>query len=300
MNHIPREAPHEATIANGLVKPSSTWPEKGEISFKDVSLRYRSELDPVLHNLTFNIRAGEKVGVIGRTGAGKSSVITAIFRMVEPTGTIAIDGVDIATLGLNDLRTKVAIIPQTPILFEGTLRSNLDPLGRHDDAAIWAALKRCSLSDAIARSLLGLDAPVSESGENFSVGERQLLCLGRAMLARCRVLLIDEATASVDRETDNYVQKVLREEFESATVICVAHRLMTLVDYDRILVLDHGKIVEFDAPHVLLSNPESAMSSMVKNTSVTDAALIRKLAADSFRARGSTVPEAGKFSGPTE
>ncbi|KAJ3194255.1 hypothetical protein HK101_003141 [Irineochytrium annulatum] len=288
---IAQEAPTEATAANGLVKPSASWPENGEVNFTNVTLRYRPELEPVLHGLTFNIRAGEKVGVIGRTGAGKSSIIAAIFRMVEPSGTITIDGVDVSKIGLSDLRTKVAIIPQTPILFEGTLRSNLDPLGRHDDATIWAVLRRCSLGDAVTRLAHKLEAPVSESGENFSVGERQLLCLGRAMLARCKVLLIDEATASVDRETDNYIQKVLREDFEGQTIICIAHRLLTLVDYDRVLVLDHGRIVEFDAPHVLLSNPDSAMSALVANTGSADAALIRKLAAESFNARKGAVTE---------
>ncbi|KAJ3317919.1 hypothetical protein HDU76_001008, partial [Blyttiomyces sp. JEL0837] len=243
-HNLPQEAAANASEGAKLT-PEPNWPQHGAIRFDKLTLKYRPELDPVLHELSFEIKAGEKVGVVGRTGAGKSSIITAMFRLVEPTnGTVWIDDVDIRDLGVQDLRGRLSIIPQTPILFDGTIRSNLDPTGIHSDATLWSVLERCALKEFVSSQEGKLSAPVTEGGDNLSVGQRQLLCLGRAMLVESKVLLIDEATASVDMETDSYIQKILREDFAACTVICIAHRLNTLIDYDKILVLDHGRIVE--------------------------------------------------------
>ncbi|KAI8617356.1 P-loop containing nucleoside triphosphate hydrolase protein [Chytriomyces sp. MP71] len=270
--------PEGKTIAAAAPKQ---WPTKGTVDFKNLSIKYRPELQPVLHNLTFTIPAGTKLGVVGRTGAGKSSIIAALFRLVEfmEGGTVEIDGVDVSGLELNDLRSSLSIIPQAPILFDGTIRSNLDPFSKHTDEELWAVLERCSLRDYVSSIALKLDAVVSEGGSNLSVGQRQLLCLGRAMLIKSKILLIDEATASVDLETDSYIQKVLREDFAECTIMCIAHRLNTLMDYDKILVLDAGQLAEYDTPDNLASNPTSLFSSLLDETGPANAALLRRIAA---------------------
>ncbi|KAJ3317920.1 hypothetical protein HDU76_001009 [Blyttiomyces sp. JEL0837] len=287
-NNLPQEA--AGTVAEGAkTSPPPGWPQQGSLQFNKLTLKYRPELDPVLHELSFEINAGEKVGVVGRTGAGKSSIITALFRLVEPSsGTVIIDGVDIRDLGVYDLRGRLSIIPQAPILFDGTIRSNLDPTGVHPDASLWNVLERCALKDFVSTQEGKLSASVTEGGDNLSVGQRQLLCLGRAMLVQSKVLLIDEATASVDMETDSYIQKILREDFADCTVICIAHRLNTLIDYDKILVLDHGRIVEYDSPATLLERADSAFGSFVDETGPTNAALLRKLALESRSSKSKT------------
>ncbi|KAI8825367.1 P-loop containing nucleoside triphosphate hydrolase protein [Chytriomyces cf. hyalinus JEL632] len=260
-------------------QPPKNWPQAGSLEFKNLTLKYRPELQPILHSLSFKIEPGTKVGVVGRTGAGKSSIITALFRLVEyDEGTIEVDGVNVASLDLTVLRSSLAIIPQAPVLFDGTIRSNLDPFSNKSDDDLWTVLERCSLREYVANLPAKLDAAVAEGGSNLSVGQRQLLCLGRAMLVKSKVLLIDEATASVDMETDSYIQKVLREDFAECTVLCIAHRLNTLMDYDKILVLDAGRLAEYDTPHNLAVSPASLFSSLIDETGASNAALLRKIA----------------------
>ncbi|KAJ3408650.1 hypothetical protein HDU80_004999 [Chytriomyces hyalinus] len=259
--------------------PPSDWPQSGSLEFINLTLKYRPELEPILHSLSFKIAGGQKVGVVGRTGAGKSSIITALFRLVEfEEGTIKVDGMDISAMDLTCLRSRLSIIPQAPMLFDGTIRSNLDPFSKHTDTELWGVLERCSLHEYISSLPTKLDAPVAEGGTNLSVGQRQLLCLGRALLVKSKILLIDEATASVDMETDTYIQKVLREDFADCTVLCIAHRLNTLMDYDKILVLDSGRLAEFDTPHALASDASSMFSSLLDETGASNAALLRKMA----------------------
>ncbi|KAJ3248691.1 hypothetical protein HDU78_010922 [Chytriomyces hyalinus] len=281
--HYITELPSEKKEHDASV--SESWPTKGMIEFNRFSLRYRDDLDPVLHDLSFRIPAGEKVGVVGRTGAGKSTIITAAFRLVEGCeGSISIDGVDVGKLSLDSLRSRLAIIPQAPTLFEGTIRFNLDPLHECDDEDIWHVLGRCALKEYVSMLDQKLDSPVLEGGANLSVGQRQLLCLGRAMLRKSKLLFIDEATASVDVETDSFIQQVIREEFEDATVVCIAHRLGTLIDYDKIMVLDAGELIEYDAPHVLLRDPGSSFSSLVDEMGESSASMLRGLAETAFYA----------------
>lgn len=193
----------------------------------------------------------EQVGVVGRTGAGKSSMFNTLFRIVEPSGgVITIDSVNILQLGLADLRKSLGIIPQVPVLFSGTVRFNLDPFNEHNDADLWESLERSHLKDVVRRNPQGLEAEVAEGGENFSVGQRQLLSLARALLRRSKILVLDEATAAVDVGTDALIQKTIREEFKTCTMLIIAHRINTIIDSDRILVMDAGRLVEIDTPQV--------------------------------------------------
>ncbi|KAL7212552.1 hypothetical protein ACSBR2_015281 [Camellia fascicularis] len=259
-------------------RPPPAWPSSGSIKFEDVVLRYRPELPPVLHGLSFTVTPSDKVGVVGRTGAGKSSMLNALFRIVElETGRILIDGYDIAKFGLTDLRKVLGIIPQAPVLFSGTVRFNLDPFSEHNDADLWEALERAHLKDVIRRNSLGLDAEVSEAGENFSVGQRQLLSLARALLRRSKILVLDEATASVDVRTDALIQKTIREEIKSCTMLIIAHRLNTIIDCDRIILLEAGRVLECATPEELLQNDESAFSKMVQSTGAANAQYLRSL-----------------------
>ncbi|OMO92328.1 hypothetical protein COLO4_17672 [Corchorus olitorius] len=279
------ELPSEAPLVIENNRPPPGWPSSGSIKFEDVVLRYRPELPAVLHGLSFTISPSDKVGIVGRTGAGKSSMLNALFRIVElERGRILIDGCDIAKFGLLDLRKVLGIIPQAPVLFSGmpsnnlgTVRFNLDPFNEHNDADLWEALERAHLKDAIRRTSLGLDAEVSEAGENFSVGQRQLLSLARALLRRSKILVLDEATAAVDVRTDALIQKTIREEFKSCTMLIIAHRLNTIIDCDRILLLDSGRVLEYDTPEELLSNEESAFSKMVQSTGAANAQYLRSL-----------------------
>ncbi|KAL0363618.1 UNVERIFIED_CONTAM: ABC transporter C family member 2 [Sesamum calycinum] len=259
-------------------RPPPGWPSAGSIRFEDVVLRYRPELPPVLHGISFTISPSDKVGIVGRTGAGKSSMLNALFRIVElERGRILIDDCDISKFGLTDLRKVLGIIPQSPVLFSGTVRFNLDPFNEHNDADLWEALERAHLKDVIRRNSLGLDAEVSEAGENFSVGQRQLLSLSRALLRRSKILVLDEATAAVDVRTDALIQKTIREEFKSCTMLIIAHRLNTIIDCDRILLLDAGQVVEFDTPETLLQREDSAFSKMVQSTGAANAEYLRSL-----------------------
>ncbi|XP_072483308.1 ATP-binding cassette sub-family C member 2 [Notamacropus eugenii] len=249
-------------------RPPDDWPSKGEIQFTNYQVRYRPELDLTLHGITCNIESMEKVGIVGRTGAGKSSLTNCLFRILEAAGgQITIDGLDIATIGLHDLRNKLTIIPQDPILFTGSLRMNLDPFNKYSDEEIWKALELAHLKPYVEGLAQGLSYEVSEAGDNFSVGQRQLLCLGRALLRKSKILILDEATAAVDLETDNLIQATIRKEFSNCTVITIAHRLHTIMDSDRVMVLDSGKIVEFDSPDELLQR-SGPFYSMAKDAGI--------------------------------
>lgn len=272
------ELPSEAPPVVESNRPPPGWPSSGVIKFQDVVLRYRPELPPVLHGISFTITASEKVGIVGRTGAGKSSMLNALFRIVElERGQIFIDDYDISKFGLHDLRKILGIIPQSPVLFSGTIRFNLDPFNEHNDADLWEALERAHLKEVIRRNSLGLDAEVSEAGENFSVGQRQLLSLARALLRRSKILVLDEATAAVDVRTDALIQKTIREEFKFCTMLIIAHRLNTIIDCDRVLLLNAGQVLEFDTPEDLLSNDESAFAKMVQSTGAANAQYLKSL-----------------------
>ncbi|KAK4616029.1 ABC-type transporter cicA [Fulvia fulva] len=242
----------EAPLHLGDVRP--TWPEKGGIDFDNVQMRYRDGLPLVLKGLTMKVRAGERIGIVGRTGAGKSTILSTLFRLVELSGgSITIDGVNIAKIGLHDLRSRLAIIPQDPTLFRGTIRSNLDPFNEHTDLELWNALRQADLvgaeqtiEDEAGR--IHLDTPVEDEGLNFSLGQRQLLALARALVRGSQIIICDEATSSVDFETDQKIQKTIVRGFQGKTLLCIAHRLKTIIGYDRILVMDQGNVAELDSP----------------------------------------------------
>ncbi len=225
----------------------------------------------VLHEVSFACSAHQRVGIVGRTGAGKSSLTMALFRLIEPSGgRILIDGLDISALGLHDLRSKLSIIPQDPVLFAGSLRMNLDPFNQHSDQEVQTALQQAHLGDFLAAASGGLDFVVHEGGSNLSVGQRQLVCLGRALLRHSKVLVLDEATAAVDVETDEIIQRTIREQFSDSTIVTIAHRLNTIIDYDKIVVLSAGSVKEFDSPENLLKDKSSAFYSMCKEAKLVD------------------------------
>ncbi|CAI7614693.1 unnamed protein product [Penicillium viridicatum] len=250
--HYCTELDQEAPIQAKLVE--NTWPERGEIIFNEVEMRYRGELPMVLTQFSLHIRGGERIGVVGRTGAGKSSIISALFRLVEISGgSILIDGLNISTIGLKDLRSRLSIIPQDPTLFRGTIRSNLDPFNVYTDERLWSTLRRTGLTDSTLAAAdksgrINLDTPVEEEGRNFSLGQRQLLALARAIICQNQIILCDEATSNVDLETDQRIQETIQDCFKGKTIICIAHRLRTVLNYDRICVLDRGRIVELGRP----------------------------------------------------
>lgn len=248
-----------------LAEIPSAWPEKGSIVFNEVQMRYRAGLPLVLHGLNMSVVGGERIGVVGRTGAGKSSIMSALFRLVELTsGSISVDGVDISTVGLKDLRTRLAIIPQDPTLFRGTVRSNLDPFNEHTDLELWSALRQSDLVDAStnpddfiatattlnnnSHNRIHLDDVVEEEGLNFSLGQRQLMALARALVRGSQIIVCDEATSSVDLDTDRKIQRTMATAFRGKTLLCIAHRLKTIINYDRICVMDQGRIAELGPP----------------------------------------------------
>ncbi|SJX60774.1 probable YOR1-ABC transporter [Sporisorium reilianum f. sp. reilianum] len=304
----------------------ASWPEDGRISFKDIWLSYRPGLPSVLKGISFDVGSGEKVGIVGRTGAGKSSLLTALLRLVELSkGSIEIDGVDVGEIGLEDLRRKLAILPQEPLLFSGTLRTNLDPFGIYDDARLNDALKRAcligddththgaatpvmpaieassdtaSLSDDEKKALaasgdstpgrsvsrINLDAVIEEEGANLSVGQRSLVSLARALVKNSKIILLDEATASVDLETDAKIQQTIREEFANRTILCIAHRLRTILSYDRIAVFDQGELAEYASPLELFDRPEGIFHSMCERSNITRDEIVRNAAKPSSAA----------------
>lgn len=259
-SQIPGEAP--PIIENS--RPPSSWPENGTIELIDLKVRYKESLPVVLHSVTCKFPGGNKIGIVGRTGSGKSTLIQALFRMIEPAGgKIIIDNIDISTIGLHDIRSRLSIIPQDPTLLEGTIRGNLDPLEEHSDQEIWQALDKSQLGDVIRQKEQKLDTPVLENGDNWSVGQRQLVSLGQALLKQARILVLDEATASVDTATDNLIQKIIRTEFQNCTVCTIAHRIPTVIDSDLVLVLSDGRVAEFDTPARLLEDKSSMFLKLV-------------------------------------
>lgn len=333
IEHEPASATEEKNL------PPSDWPQHGEIIFKDAVMSYRNELPPALCGLNVHVHGGQRVGIVGRTGAGKSTIATALFRLRELTsGTIMVDGIDISTLGLSDVRGRkkgMAIITQDPLVFSGPVRMTLDPFNNHTDDEIWTALDAVQMSDTIlqlwakhqrgekegisaagrvetagnpetvveaetaetaetAEAAAGstissvdvesaLMLPIAESGRNLSVGERQLLCFARALLLRPKVLILDEATASVDYATDRVIQVTLRKMFPGTTMLIVAHRLQTIIDLDAVLVMEEGKCVEYDSAHALLSKPTSFFSGLVDATGPATSESLRKQAAEVAR-----------------
>ncbi|CAK4112229.1 unnamed protein product [Aphanomyces euteiches] len=244
--------PEAPRVISGAV--SKEWPANGDIQFTNMGFRYKDNDPLVLKDVNVHIQSGEKIGIVGRTGAGKSSLTMALFRINElATGSIMIDGMDISKVGVKTLRSAIAIIPQTPVLFKGTLRNYLDPFSEFTDDELWSALQKVKLIDRISSVEGKLDSPVEENGENFSVGERQMLCMARALLRQARLVVMDEATAAIDHETDQNLQRVIRTEFASSTVLTIAHRLDTVLDSDRILVFDQGRLVQCDSPKSLIS-----------------------------------------------
>jgi ABC-type multidrug transport system fused ATPase/permease subunit len=294
--NIPQEAPStclelEARAASGNTPPpgpsalavaaaggkaaklSAEWPDKGEIVMRNLRMRYRSETPLVLKGLSLSIAGGQRIGVVGRTGSGKSSLMLCLLRLVEPSladaseeyeAPLTIDGVDVLRIGLKELRSKLGIIPQNPVLFSGTIRSNIDPFDEFSDDQIWSALDRCGLKNSIEAMPGMLNASVAEYGENLSAGMRQMLVLGRALLKECRILLLDEATSSVDYETDQEIQRTIREGFAGCTVLTIAHRINTIMDSDKILVMKDGLVEEFAPPQELLQNEASTFSEIVR------------------------------------
>lgn len=248
-------------------RPPKEWPVHGEIKFQNLSLSYFPDKnEKVLKNLNFTILPREKVGIVGRTGAGKSSIINALFRLSFLDGEIYIDDRDVIAIGLHDLRSKISIIPQNPVLFSASMRYNLDPFDEFTDEKIWHALESVKLKHLIRELPAGLNSKVAEGGSNFSIGEKQLVCLARAMLRENKIILMDEATSNVDLETDNLIQSTIREKFANCTVITIAHRLSTVIDYDRILVMDAGKCMEFATPYELLMEEKGIFYNMVWQT----------------------------------
>ncbi|KAI8065671.1 P-loop containing nucleoside triphosphate hydrolase protein [Gongronella butleri] len=278
-------------------RPPAAWPTEGAIQVKELEVRYAPDLDPVLKKISFDIKPHAKIGVIGRTGSGKSTMALAFFRMLETThGSISIDGINIEHIGLSDLRGNLTVIPQDAVLFSGTLRSNLDPFGEHGDAELFDVLQRVHLIAATptgANTPSGessntptlnpeaqqqnvfenLDYAISEDGHNLSQGQRQLVCMARALLRRNKIVIMDEATSSVDFETDRKIQNTIATEFAHCTILCIAHRLRTIADYDRVLVLDKGTVIEFDNPYTLMCNPDSAFYQMCRKSGEFDTLL---------------------------
>jgi ABC-type multidrug transport system fused ATPase/permease subunit len=254
----------------GGIKPPAAWPTKGRIEVRDLVVRYAPDLQPTLKGISFHVNSNERIGVVGRTGAGKSTLALAFFRFLEAeSGSMVVDGIDTSRIRLTDLRSRLAIIPQDPKLFSGTLRSNLDPFDQYSDTELFECLRRaqlipdCPMGAALSSSLTSnklyentnifsdLNSHVSESGSNLSQGQRQLVCLARAIAGRPKIMVLDEATSAVDMNTDTLIQKSIRNEFKDSTLIVIAHRLSTIADFDRILVLSDGNVAEYGTPNEL-------------------------------------------------
>lgn len=287
----------ELTLPNDKELIKEQWPAKGEVEFHNVHMKYRKNMDHVLKGLTFSVKGGEKIGCVGRTGAGKSSIIQALFRMVEidkesvPDSYIKIDETDTQQIGLHLIRKNISIIPQTPFIFMGSVKRNLDPLQEYSEQQIIEALTETGLWDYIKALPNGLDTDMSNASSVFSVGQKQLICLARTILQNNKILVLDEATANIDFETDNFIQKKIMERFKHATIFTIAHRLSTVANYDKVLVMDKGRVIEFDHPYRLLAknvgdrsitNLEGVFASMVMNTGSKHAYVIFEIARKSY------------------
>ncbi|XP_063833055.1 ATP-binding cassette subfamily C member 4 [Ostrinia nubilalis] len=279
--HIEREKQWD----KGERETPKGWPWRGRIEFRNCYMKYTPEDLPVLKNLNLVLESGWKVGIVGRTGAGKSSLISSLFRLAIVEGEVLIDDIDTKYLALQELRSNISIIPQEPVLFSATVRYNLDPFNNYDDDQLWKALEAVDLKTAVP----ALDFKVSEGGSNFSLGQRQLVCLARAILRGNRILVLDEATANVDPKTDEFIQRTIRTRFADCTVLTVAHRLNTIMDSDRVMVMDAGRLVEFDHPHNLLNNPNSHFTKMVQETSDKMSAQLHQIAKDTFIKNGGVI-----------
>ncbi|XP_076255885.1 ATP-binding cassette sub-family C member 4-like isoform X1 [Rhynchophorus ferrugineus] len=276
----------EVTFTDKPINPPNNWPQTGRLAFQDVSLRYSKDGPKVLNNISFSIRSGEKVGIVGRTGAGKSSIISALFRLANIEGKIIIDDVNTQHIPLNCLRSNLSIIPQEPVLFAGSVRKNLDPFDEYKDEEIWNALTEVELKEAVADLPCGLESNISEGGSNFSVGQRQLICLSRAILRKNTILILDEATASVDPHTDAMIQATIRKSFRECTVLTIAHRLHTVMDSDKILVMDAGRMAEYGHPFELLRNKNGIFSVLVRQTGRAMAGNLLQIAEKTYHEKG--------------
>lgn len=254
---------HEFEIEEIFEEHNRLWPSLGRIEFKNFELAYREDVSSVLKDLNFVIESGEKIGIVGRTGAGKSSLIQGLFRIMDPrNGSIEIDGIDIRRVSIKKLRSSMTIISQDPLLFAGNLRSNLDPFNSYSDDEIFRSLNLVHFQSTLDFSNSGLDYEIAENGSNLSIGQKQLICLARALIRKTKILILDEATSALDYHTDNLIQETISQSFENCTVITIAHRLQTVMKSDKILVLEAGRIVEFDEPEILLNRDESLFKQM--------------------------------------
>ena len=255
--HIEQEPGYENEF-----QPPVNWPENGQVTVKNLGLVYYQGGPEILKDVSFTIDAHEKIGIVGRTGAGKSSLVSALFRMPEPSGDVIIDDVIIRDVNIQSSRRVMSVISQDPVLFTGSLRMNLDPFEEHEDKELWDAVEEASLKSMVENLPQRLSEEIKEGGANFSVGERQLLCLARALLKKTKIIVMDEATANVDYTTDRLIQETIRTKFKHCTVITIAHRLSTIMDYDRVLVLENGQVVEYDKPQNLLQNKRGRFSRL--------------------------------------
>uniref|UniRef100_K1QJA3 Multidrug resistance-associated protein 1 n=1 Tax=Magallana gigas TaxID=29159 RepID=K1QJA3_MAGGI len=259
----------EAALINDTHRPPENWPDEGQIKFSFYSTKHRPNLDTVLKNINVVIEPRSKIGIVGRTGAGKSSLAMALFRLIEPvSGNIEVDGENLTVLGLHDCRSKLTILPQDPVLFSGSLRMNIDPLNQFKDEQIWSAIEHAHLKSFVQSLPSGLEFECGEGGGNISAGQKQLVCLARSLLQKTKILILDEATAAVDLETDDLIQRTIREEFRDCTVLTIAHRINTVLDYDRIIVLDKGCVMEYDTPNHLLKDPNSLFYELARNAGI--------------------------------
>ncbi|ORX68194.1 P-loop containing nucleoside triphosphate hydrolase protein [Linderina pennispora] len=266
--HMEAEAP--AHVENSEL--TADWPEHGQVEFRNYSMRFTAKQDRALADVSLQIKSGERIGVVGRTGAGKTSLSLGLFRVIEAeSGSILIDGVDIAQVGLHDLRSRLGIVSQDPALFHGTLRFNLDPLQRHCDRELWEAVEAGGIVEMVECSRGRHDPErgcclgrfVECGGRNFSAGQRQLICLCRLLVSRRQVIVLDEATANIDSETDSLIRRVVQRDFRHSTVITIAHRLESVLDSDRIVVMDNGRVVELGPPKELASNHNGLFSQLL-------------------------------------
>ncbi|CAF0866320.1 unnamed protein product, partial [Brachionus calyciflorus] len=280
-NSVAQEPHAHSVDQNKLIKCDKSWPQRGNIKFEEVVLKYQEFGVAVLKGVTLNIKPREKIGIVGRTGSGKSTLLISLLRIVESAeGTIFIDGIDISKLDLKDLRSNIAIIPQEPILFVGTIRENIDLFHKSTDEEIWYALDSVHLGDSIRRMPQKLNSPVIENGKNFSLGERQLFCIARAMISKTKILVLDEATAAIDLQTDKLIQETIKKNFTEQTVLTIAHRLNTIMESDKILVMDAGKVVEFGPPLALLKRKDGYFTSLLEQTGKDSYNKLKKMAVD--------------------